>query len=148
MLASLAVLATNAFQLEGIFTFPSDASRSLTIPPTPPPPPNSPTLCDMYSVLKGIVVNDDICREVDALGGIDTITRHLAVETDGVPVTAAQLAGGAADAECDSSDAAARYAAPPGGLQPLTEEAEGGGGEGEGGGGGEGARARRKLQQP
>jgi hypothetical protein len=76
----------------------------------------------VYAVLKSITVNDDICREVDALGGIDSITRHIALETAGEPVTAAQLSSASADAEGDASDAATRA---PSGLSSLAEEADG-----------------------
>ena len=94
-----------------------------------------PTLCELYSALKALIVNDEICREVDALGGIDSITRHLGEQAGGEPIPAALLEGEVARAAGGGGEGggAARR-----GARTLPAVPEEGAEEGGGGGGGSG----------
>jgi hypothetical protein len=102
-----------------------------------------PTLCELYSALKALIVNDEICREVDALGGIDSITRHLGEQACGEPISATLLQGGGGGSGGGGGGGGAATRGPTRALPVVPEEggeggvedASGGGGGGGGGGG-------------
>lgn len=75
----------------------------------------------MYSALRSVTVNDEVCRQVDAAGGIDTITSALAQHTsERIVVTSAAL--GLTGASTQGLITGAEAAAVFGGLGAISEE--------------------------
>ncbi len=103
-------------------------ARLVCTHPHPPPSPCSVTVAEVYSALRSVTVNDEVCRQVDAAGGIDTITSALSQHTsERIVVTSAALglSGPSTQGLITGAEAAAVF----GGLGLITEE-EGSVGEG------------------
>jgi hypothetical protein len=52
---------------------------------------NASVAAEVYAALRSVIVNDEVCREVDALGGIDIISNMLALHVT-QPLSAVDVA--------------------------------------------------------